>query len=133
MRRATVGSAIRNARSARRIMAARRLERQRRGEVPPLVPGYVDVTSNDYTAYTTASPSSKRPSPGTIKHHLKQSKRSRASELRSVSEIDIAHDMQDEHGFAEIDNSDEEASPPEDLPPSMLHQVQAYLDLQITA
>ena len=41
--------------------------------------------------------------------------------------------MQDEDGFAEIDNSDEEASPPEDLPPSMLHQVQAYLDLQITA
>ena len=107
MRRVTLGSAIRNARSARRIMAARRLERQRRGEVPPLVPGYVDVTFNYYTAYTSASSSSKRLSSGTIKHHLKQSKRPRTSELRSVSEIDIAHDIQDEDGFAEIDNSDE--------------------------
>ena len=39
--------------------------------------------------------------------------------------------MQDSDGFADIEESDEEASPPEDLPPEMLHQVQAYLDLTI--
>ena len=134
MRRATVVSAIRNSRGARRIMVTRRLERQRRGEVPSLVPGYVDITSNYYTAYTTPSSSSRRLSSGTIKYHLKHSKRPRTSDPRSVSEVDIAHDahdMQDSDGFADIEESDEEASPPEDLPPEMLHQVQAYLDLTI--
>ena len=115
-------------------MATRRLERQRRGEVPSLVPGYVDITSNYYTDYTNPSSSSRRLSSGTIKHHLKHSKRPRSSNPRSISEVDIAHDahdMQDSDGFADIHESDEEASPPEDLPPDMLHQVQAYLDLTI--
>ena len=94
MRRVSLNSAVRSAREARRTMATRRLERQRRGEVPSLVPGYVDVTSNYYTAYSTSSSSSKRRSSGIIKRHLK-SKRPRASELPSVSEIDIVHDMQD--------------------------------------
>ena len=51
MRRVTLCAAIRTARETRRITATRRLERQRRGEVPPLAHGYVDITSNYYTGY----------------------------------------------------------------------------------
>ena len=97
-----------------------------------MVHGYVDVTSNYYTAYSTSSSSIRRLSSGTIKHNLK-SKRPRASELRSVSESDIVNDMQDIQGFADIENSDDEASPPDDLPASMLKQVEAYFDLRLTA
>ena len=132
MRRVTLNSAVRNAREARRTMATRRLARQRRGEVPSLVPGYVDVTSNYYTAYSTSSSSSKRLSSGIIKRHLKHFKRPRSSELQSVSEIDIGHDMQGSEGFADIENSDDEVSPPEELPDSMLKQVHAYFDLHLT-
>ena len=71
MRRVTLSSAVRAARGARRTTATRRLERQRRGEVPPLVQGYVDVTFNYYTAYSTSSSSIRRLSSGTIKHSLK--------------------------------------------------------------
>ena len=132
MRRVTLCSAVRTAREARRTTATRRLERQRRGEVPPLVHGYVDVTSNYYTAYNSSSSVIRRLSSGTLKHHLK-AKRPRASELRSVSEIDIVNDIQDSEGFADIVNSDDEASPPDDLPESMLKQVEAYLDLRLTS
>ena len=55
----TVGSNIRRARIARRLNASRRLERKRRGEVPALVLGFVDITSNWYTGCHT-SPGSKR-------------------------------------------------------------------------
>ena len=40
--------------------------------------------------------------------------------------------MQDSEGFADIENSDDEASPPEELPESMLKQVHAYFDLHLT-
>ena len=40
----TVGSNIRRARIGRRLNAFRRLERQRRGEVPALVLRFVDIT-----------------------------------------------------------------------------------------
>ena len=40
--------------------------------------------------------------------------------------------MQDSEGFVDIEHSDDEASPPEDLPTSMLKQVYAYLDLHLT-
>ena len=45
MRRVTIGAAIRIACETRRITATRRLERQRRGEVPTLAHGYVGITS----------------------------------------------------------------------------------------
>ena len=90
------------------------------------------VTFNYYTAYSSSSSSIRFLSSGTIKHHLK-AKRPRASELRSVSEIDIVNDIQDSEGFADIVNSDDEASPPDDLPASMLKNVEAYFDLRLTA
>ena len=132
MRRVTLCSAVRTGREARRTTANRRLEKQRRGEVPPLVNGYVDVTCNYYTAYNSSSSVIRRLSSGILKHHLK-AKRPRASELRSVSEIDIVNDIHDSEGFSDIVNSDDEASPPDDLPESMLKQVEAYLNLRLTS
>ena len=92
----------------------------------------MDVTSNYYTAYNPSSSVIRRPSSGTRKHHLK-AKRPRASELRSVSEIYIINDIQHSQGFADIANSDDEASPPDGLPESMLKQVEAYLNLSLTS
>ena len=94
--------------------------------------GYVDVTSNYYTAYCPSSSVIKRPSSGIRKRHLK-AKRSRGSELKSISEIDTNNDIQDSEGFADIVNSDDEASPPDDLPETMLKQVEAYFNLLRTS
>ena len=85
LRRVTVGSNIRVARIMRRITASRRLERQRRGEVPPLAPGVVDVSSNYYTGYLSAVGTKRSFAFGSTN----DAKRIRKSQLASVSEDDI--------------------------------------------
>ena len=71
----TVGSNIRRARIARRLIASRRLERQRRREVPALVLGFVDITSNWYTG-CNISAVTKRSSASDLTADAKRSRRS---------------------------------------------------------
>ena len=125
MRRVILCSAIRCARLRRKVTATRRLERQRRGEVPSLVHGFVDITSNYYTGYYTTC---KKRSSSSTNNRLDNAKRLRSSEVTSVSNVDVDDEMQDSEGFANVIDSDEEASPPNNLPDDIREQVYIFLN-----
>ena len=101
--------------------ATRRLERQRRGEVPSLAHGFVDITSNYYTGYYTTC---KKRFSSSTNNRLDNAKRLRRSEVTSVSNVDVDDEMQGSEGFANVVDSDEEASPPNNLSDDIREQVE---------
>ena len=133
-RRVTLCSAIRCARLRRKVTAIRRLERQRRGEVPSLAHGFVDITSNYYTGYhTTGKRAGQKRFSSSTNDRLDNAKRLRKSEVTSVSNVDVDDDMQDSEGFADVVDSDEEASPPNNLSQDIHEKVEIFLNLDYAA
>ena len=119
------GSNIRRARVRRRITASRRLERQRRGEVPALAPGFVEVSSNYYTGYHSAVGTKRAFAFGLTT----EAKRSRKSQVASVSDDDNEEPC-DSEGFAAVADSEDEQPNNYMLSEEMREQVEIFLNLQ---
>ena len=98
--------------------------------MPSLVHGFVDITSNYYTGYYAIC--KKRCSSSNI-NRLDNAKRLRRSEVTNVSDVDVDGGMQDSEGFADVVDSDEEASPPNTLSDDMREQVEIFLNLDKAA
>ena len=125
LRRVTVGSNIRRAGIRRKITASRRLERQRRGEVPALAPGFVDVLSNYYTGYHSAVGTKRSFAFGSTT----DAKRSRKSDVASVSDDDNEEPC-DSEGFAAVADSEDEQPNNYMLSEEMREQVEIFLNQQ---
>ena len=124
----TVSSNIRRVNIARKRQATRRFERQRRGEVPTLALGFLDVSSNLYTGHRSST-GTKRSSASDVSIEAKRSRRS-PSTSRSHSDDE---ELSDNDGFAAVGDSDDEWPNTYKLSDDMRENVQFFLKLQKAA
>ena len=101
------------------------MERQRRGEVLALAPGFVDVSSNYYTGYHSAVGTKRSSAFGSTT----EAKRSRKSQVASVSDDDNEEPC-DSEGLAAVADSEDE--PPNNylLFEEMREKIKTFINLQ---
>ena len=91
--------------------------------MPPLAPGFVDVSSNYYTGYLSAVGTKRSSAFGSTN----EATRSRKSQLASVSEVDNEEPC-DSEGFAAVLDSEDEQPKDYMLSEDMREKVEAFFE-----